>query len=184
MKQTRGTPGDAGLKPKAPTSMLGRAWRRTRFVAGGPIANIGLEDISSGARLIGQLAKQMRQRPLSDGRLKADEHGGIDLRATAFSYGISVEELLERMHERRRQTARSSYALFCLGGCFLVVWLWQAMHMPRSAARIVSALEFLPFCVLFLLVATKSAHSNWQLRTRRLGSLGDYLRTSDPFLPR
>ena len=184
MKQTRGTSGDAGPSPKASTSMLRRAWRRTKFVAGGPIANIGLEDISSGARLIGQLSKQVRQRPLSDGRLKADEHGGIDLQATAFSYGISVEELLQRMHERRRQTARSAYALFCLGGCFLVVWLWQAMHMPRSAARIVSAVEFLPFCVLFLLLATRSAHTNWQLRTRRLGSLGDYLGTSDPFLPR
>ena len=179
MKRTRKTQGKADPKPKASESMLRRAWRRTKFVAGGPIANIGLEEISRGARLIGQLTNQVRQGPVSDGRLKADEHGGIDLRATAFSYGISVDELLERMRQRRRQTARSAYALFCLGG-----WFWQAMHLPRSAARIVSAVEFLPFCVLFLLVATKSAHSNWQLRTRRLGSLSDYLRTSDPFLPR
>ena len=184
MNRTRGRQGGAAPGPRAPGSVLQRTWRRARFVAGGPIANIGLEDISSGARLIGQLTKQVRQGPASDGRLKVDEHGVIDLRATAFSYGISVEELLERMHQRRRQAARSAYALSCLGACFLVVWLWQAMHMPRSTARIVSAVEFLPFCVLFLLVATKSAHSNWQLRTRRLGSLDDYLRTSDPFLPR
>ncbi len=184
MKQTRATQSEAGPEPKVSASMAKRAWRRTKFVAGGPIANIGLEEISSGARLIGQLTNQVRQGPVSDGRLKADEHGGIDLQATAFSYGISVDELLERMHQRRRQTARSAYALFCLGGCFLLVWFWQAMHLPRSAARIVSAVEFLPFCVLFLLVATRSAHSNWQLRTRRLGSLSDYLRTSDPFLPR
>ena len=184
MNRMRETPSETGPKPKASTSMLRRTWRRTKFVAGGPIANIGLEDISSGARLIRQLTSQVRQGPVADERLKADEHGAIDLRATAFSYGISVEELLERMHQRRRQTARSAYALLCLGSCFLVVWMWQAMHMPRSAARIVSAMEFLPFCVLFLLVATRSAHSNWQLRTRRLGSLADYLRTSDPFLPR
>ena len=184
MNRTHGTQSKAPPVPKASVSMLRRAWRRTKFVAGGPIANVGLEDISNGARLIGQLTKQVRHGPVLDDRLKADGHGGIDLRATAFSYGISVDELLERMHERRRQTARSAYALFCLGGCFLVVWLWQAMHLPRSAARIMSAVEFLPFCVLFLLVATRSAHTNWQLRTRRLGSLGDYLRTSDPFLPR
>ncbi len=184
MNRTRGTQGEAGPGPKASDSMLRRTWRRTKFIAGGPIANIGLEEISSGGRLIGQLTKQVRQGSVSDGRLKADEHGGIDIRATAFSYSISVDELLERMHQRRRQTARTAYALFCLGGCFLVVWLWQAMHMPRSGARVISAVEFLPFCVLFLLVATRSAHSNWQLRTRRLGSLGDYLHTSDPFLPR
>ncbi len=184
MKQIRGTQSEAGPEPKVSASMVKRVWRRTKFVTGGPIANIGLEEISSGARLIGQLTNQVRQGPVPDGRLKADEHGGIDLQATAFSYGISVDELLERMRQRRRQTARSAYALFCLGGCFLLVWFWQAMHLPRSAARIVSAVEFLPFCVLFLLVATRSAHSNWQLRTRRLGSLGDYLRTSDPFLPR
>ena len=184
MNRTPRTHGDAGPISRPPASMLRRTWRGTKFIVGGPIANIGLEEISSGGRLIGQLTKQVRQGPVSDGRLKADEHGAIDLRATAFSYGISVEELLQRMHQRRRQTARSAYALFCLGGCLLVVWLWQVMHMTRSAARIVSAVEFLPFCVLFLLVATKSAHANWQLRTRRLGSLGDYLRTSDPFLPR
>ena len=184
MNRKRGMQCGAAPEPKAPGSAPQRTWRRARFVAGGPIANIGLEEISSGVRLIGQLTKQVRHGPALDGRLKADEHGDVDLGATAFSYGISVEELLERMHQRRRQTARSAYALFCLGGCFLLVWLWQAMHMPRSAARIVSAVEFLPFCVLFLLVATKSAHSNWQLRTRRLGSLGDYLRSSDPFLPR
>ncbi len=184
MKRTPGKQSEASSESGASGSMLRQAWRQTRFVAGGPIANIGLEEISSGARLIGQLTKQVQQGPALDGRLKVDEHGGIDLRATAFSYGISVDELLERMAQRRRQTAWSAHALFCLGGCFLVVWFWQAMHLPRSAARIVSAVEFLPFCVLFLLVATRSAHSNWQLRTRRLGSLGDYLRTSDPFLPR
>ena len=169
---------------KTADSMLKRTWRRTKFVASGPIANIGLHEISSGARLIGQLTTQVRRGPDPDSRLKSDERGGIDLQATAFSYGISVEELVERMHTRRQQTARSAYALFGLGACFLVVWLWQATHMRLSSARIISAVEFLPFCILFFLVATKSAWMNWQLRTRRLGSLLDYLQTSDPFLPR
>jgi apolipoprotein N-acyltransferase len=108
----------------------------------------------------------------------------LDLSATAFLYGISVEKLTERLRQRQAQTARAAYATFGFGALSLGLWLYGALHVALSSARIVSALELLPFCTLFFLLAFKSAWLNWQLRTRQLGSAGDFLRTTEPFLPR
>jgi len=47
-----------------------------------------------------------------------------------------------------------------------------------------AGLQFAPFCLVFFLAAFQQAHVNWQLRTGRLGSAGEYLRSADPFWPR
>ena len=177
-------PGKPGKKeePTKP-SFMRRHWRRARFVAGGPVASVGVKEIQDGARLIDSLLAVLRACPSPDTRLKTSEGGGIDLRATAFSYGIRVEVLEQRLRERRLQTARAAYTTFALGSLSLVSWLYAALHMRMSSARIFSALEFLPFCTLFFLLAFKSAWINWQLRTLRTGSAVAYLRTTEPFLP-
>ena len=126
----------------------------------------------------------LKAGPPADRRLKTNEDGAIDLKATAFSYGISVAELECRLRLRQAQTRRAAYATFGLGSLSLLLWLVGALQMRMSSARFFSALEFLPFCALFLLLAFQSAWMNWQLRTRRLGSAGAFLRTTDPFLPR
>lgn len=171
---------------KEPTraSFPRRGWRRTRFVAGGPVASIGVTEISGGARLIDELLAVLRAGPPPDTRIKTREGGSIDLLATAFSYGIRVEELEKRLQERRLQTARAAYATFGLGTTSLLLWLYAALHMTMSSARIFSALEFLPFCALFFLLAFKSAWMNWQLRTLRIGSAVAFLGTTEAFLPR
>ena len=94
-----------------------------------------------------------------------------------------MEALEQRLRKRRLQTAHAAYATFALGALSLVSWLYAALHMRMSSARIFSALEFLPFCTLFFLLAFKSAWMNWQLRTLRTGSAIAYLRTTEPFLP-
>ena len=174
--------------PKAPrpakrASFLGRSWRGVKFVAGGPIATIGLPEISEGATLIKALSHQLRSGPGTDPRLRVDMHGYIELEATAFLHGVSVEALLQVFLLRRRQTARTAYMTFWLGAVLLLVWMVAALQLRMNGARLLSAIEFLPFCVLFFLLAFKSAWMNWQLRTRRLGSAFAYLRTTEPFLP-
>jgi hypothetical protein len=171
-------------KEPARPSFLRRNWRRARFVASGPIASIGVTEISGGARMIDGLLRLLRAGPPPDTRIKTMDGGSIDLEATAFSYGIKVEELEKRLEERRLQTARAAYATFGLGAISLLLWLYTALHMTISSARIFSAIEFLPFCALFFLLAFKSAWMNWQLRALRIGSAVAFLRTTEAFLPR
>src|SRR5882757_7183963 len=101
-------PSQSSKTPSAKPSFLRRTWRRARFVAGGPVASIGINDISEGARLIDRLLGALRSGPQADPRLKTDEAGGIDLPATAFLCGISVERLAERLRKGQAQTARAA----------------------------------------------------------------------------
>jgi hypothetical protein len=175
---------DAREEGRRRPSFFRRNLRRTKFVAGGPVANVGFQEISEGQRFIGGLWGLLRRGAPADTRLKTDRDGSIDLLATAFSYGISVEALVERLRFRQAQTARAAYAMFGLGSVSLLLWLYGALHMRMSSARLFSALEFLPFCTLFFLLAFKSAWMNWQLRTRRLRSAVAFMTTTEPFLPR
>jgi hypothetical protein len=140
-------------KGTAKPSFLRRNWRRAKFVAGGPVASVGVKEISQGARLIDSLVGLLKAGPTADRRLKTNDDRTIDLKATAFSYGISVVELERRLRSRQAQTLRAAYATFGLGSLSLLLWLYGALQMRMSSARFVSALEFLPFCALFFLLA-------------------------------
>ena len=165
-------------------SMVGRIWRGTKMAARGPVEAAATAEITRGASLIGALFKLLQRGPAQDKSVQLDEHGVINVRATAYLLGITPDELEERLQQRQRQTGRAAYALSCLGALSFTCWIYGALQMTMSAARVISAVEFLPFCVLFGLLAFKSSWMNWQLRTRTLGSALAYLRTTDAFLPR
>jgi hypothetical protein len=48
----------------------------------------------------------------------------------------------------------------------------------------VLGVEFLPFCMLFFLIAFYNALLNFQIRMRRLLSCREYLLTNESFWPR
>lgn len=166
-----------------PAKTKQKKWKRTRFVAGGPVASIGLPEISQGSRFIHSLIATFQGRPAARGPIQLHEDGRINVVTTSILQGLSEEELRQRFQRTRISTARSAYALCGLGGLFLVLWIYDALHMPLMLSRLVSALEFLPFCALFFILAFRSAWTNWQLRMMRLGSASAYLRTTDPFWP-
>jgi hypothetical protein len=171
-------------KTENPAKAKQKGWKRTRFIAGGPVASIGLPEISQGGRFIRALTAMLRGRSAKRGPIQLHEDGRINVVTTAILLGLSEEELRQRFRDTRVSTARSAYALCCLGWLFLLLWIYNALHMPLMLSRVVSALEFLPFCALFFILAFRSAWTNWQLRTMRLGSASAYLRTTDPFWPR
>ena len=103
--------------------------------------------------------------------------------ATSFMLGLSEDRLRARMAHRRRQTARSAYLSFSLGVVFFVMWLYRAWAWNFDGSRILAAIQFVPFCAIFFLVAFKNAHANWQLRTGYLGSASEYIRSPEPFWP-
>jgi len=144
---------------------------------------IGAREVRGGARLIGELAAALRRsRPEGTGPI-TDQDGRLDVAATAFTMGISEQELQQLRAARRKQTWRLAWGCFAAAWAFLGLWAWQAMSTPWSQERVWAAVQFLPFCAAFFVLAFRSAWQNWQLRTGNLGSAGTYLRTTEPFWP-
>jgi hypothetical protein len=158
--------------------LAGPRWLRSRTREAG-----GVDEIQEGGRLIRDLVTTLRRGPAAPPRIYTNADRHLDLMPTAFSHGLSVAALEERMSLRRRQTTRVAYSAFGGGWLILGLWLWQALATPWSAGRAVLGLEFIPFCAVFFLLAFKAAWQNWQLRRGRLGSAMEYLTTTEPFWP-
>ena len=173
--------GSASEKRRSP---LRRMFRGIGWLSAGPVDWTGRRGISRGASFIRDLIVALRFASQSDPRFRTSEDGCFDVEATAFLHGISVFELQRRLALRRRQTARIAYATFALGCIFLTAWVCEALSSPWTAGRIVLALEFLPFCALFFLLALYNAFLNFQLRIGRAASWREYLATRKPFCPR
>ena len=158
--------------------LAGPRWLRSRTREAG-----GVNEIQEGGRLIRDLATTLRRGPAASPRIYTSAGRHLDLVSTALSHGLSVAALEERMSLRRQQTTTMAYSAFAVGLLILGIWLWRAITTPWSAGRVVLGLEFIPFCVVFVLLAFKAAWQNWQLRTRRLGSAMEYLTTTGQFWP-
>ncbi len=169
--------------PRKTRSFLGNVFHGAGWMATGPIDWLGTRRIVRSASFIGALWSLLRSGPRRDSRLKTEPDRGFDRQATAFSCGISMEELAARFDARRRQTARLAYATFAMAWLFLLAWIWQALLSPWTAARVSSMVYFLPFCALFFLVAFYNALLNYQIRTGRLATWREYLTTPDRFWP-
>lgn len=167
-----------------PRSVFGRVFRRVGWLAGGPADWAGVKGIRRSASFIGDLSQAVRTCSQLDPRLHVREHGEIDLLATAFSCGVPVPELERHLAARRQQTARIAYGTFALACVFLLAWVRAALLSPWTASRIMLAIDFLPFVMLFFLIAFHNALLNFQIRTGRAASWREYLMTSEAFLPR
>jgi hypothetical protein len=165
-------------------SFIGRMMRRVGWLAGGPADWFGRRSVRSGAGLIGKLWHQTRAAPKRDSRFKVDDSGGFDLKATAFSYGISTEVLERRLEQRQRMTFMVSYGALVIAVLSVIFWIHSAINEPYALARVMMAWEFLPFLSLFLLVAFYNALLNFQIRVRRSASWREFLSTDEGFLPR
>jgi hypothetical protein len=181
-----GDPGSSEPPPedrKRRRSFFGKVFRGTGWLAAGPVDWAGARRIRRGWSFIGDLISILRGGPARDKRFKTKDGGAFDVRATAFSYGMSVPELEVRLQSRRLQTARIAYATFSLAWLFLLGWIWHAVASPLAAMRVTSALYFLPFCALFFLIALYNALLNFQIRIGRLASWREYLATTEKFWP-
>jgi hypothetical protein len=182
-----GGPGSVQASPAEPPlrrSKFGNTIRGIGRLVATPFVWMGPQRIVQSASFIGDLTAAIRTRHRRDSRFKTEGDGGFDLHATAFSYGLTVIELEARLARRRLQTARIAYTTLALASVFLVAWIWRALSSPLTGTRIGSALEFLPFCALFFLLAFYNALLNFQIRIRRAAAWREYLTTDQPFWPR
>ena len=174
----------AGPISKERRSLFRRVFRGIGWLSAGPVDWLGLRGISRGASFIRNLATILRAGAQRHPRFPASEDGGYDLEATAFLCGISLFELQRRLQVRQRQTARIAYATSALGCIFLTAWICEVLVSPWTAMRVVLALEFLPFCALFFLLAFYNALLNFQIRVGRSVGWREYLSTDKSFWPR
>lgn len=187
--------GDEVGTEDAPRGDSGRATRerrpRLRRLLGGvgwllqsPAEWLGWRSISEGASSVRRLYGGTHASRKRDRRFKTQENHSFDLAATAFAYGISIEELERRLAVRRRQTALLSYVLFAMACVFVLAWAWVALRTVSGGGRVVLLLQFLPFCALFYLMSFYQALLNFQIRTGRAADWREYLTTENGFLPR
>jgi hypothetical protein len=160
-----------------------RAWRGTKWATGSLFRAFPADQIVKNGRLIEDLVVAARRGPAAGRRLWIDQDRSINLSETAYAYGVSVEELEAVLNHRRRMTARAAYLSFGLGWMFFGLWLLRAVTMPWTSSQIVAALEFVPFCLIFFLMAFKRALQNYQIRTRCLATAWEYLQTAQGFWP-
>jgi len=180
--QRRGRDGDGSGEGQAERgAWIGRAWRRVSWI-GIPFRSFPRGEIVAGARLIGDLAGAF-WRGVADDRFRLGEDRVFDVRATAFLHGMTEAQLEALLWRRRKETARAAYLAFGLGWLSFGAWVGRAAMMPLTSGQFLPAIEFAPFCLVFFLLAFKSALLNFQIRTRRLASAMEYLRTSDAFWP-
>lgn len=177
---TAGKPtGTARLRPKR-----GALWQGTKLAFGGPVSALSLDQIALGGRFIGNLVSDLRHGPASLPAIPQQPDGTLDRTAMMRAYGVTNAELDECIALRRRQTAWMAYAAFGLAWLFLASWLIRLLSLDGTGQRILAAVQFAPFCLVFFLAAFRQAHVNWQLRTGVLGSARDYLCSAEPFFPR
>jgi hypothetical protein len=158
-------------------------WRGVRSTFGAPFRAFPSKPILDNARLIRELAQGPRPPHGRERRVFRDDDGQIDMLATSFSMGMPEWQLEARVAQRCRETKRMAYAAFALGWVFLGLWFHRALFADYHRSRLLAALQFLPFCAVFFLLAFKAAYQNWQLRTRTMGTAGDYLRSRASFWP-
>ena len=175
-------PSSEGL-PRRP-GVFRKTVRGARWLMGGGSDWADVRSIRKGATLIGELAQASRSGTPAKERVFVNDDRVLDLRATAFSQGMTEAALVRRLEERRRQTARIAWGTFVLAALFLVGWVHAALHTPLTLSRIMLAVDFLPFCGLFFLIAFYNALINFQIRSGRRATWREYLMTDHGFLPR
>ncbi|MDD2859452.1 MAG: hypothetical protein PHI71_00100 [Acidiphilium sp.] len=129
----------------------------------------------NGAELIKSLLVEIRTRRASRRKIRLNEDGTFDLAAMAFDAALPVSEIERQMANRQLQTARNAKLYLGLGSVLLVVW---AIGILDRAAIVVSGVDMVLFLVVIFcvfLAAFANALINWQVRTRRLGRVGEFL---------
>ena len=170
--------------PKPKRGIFRSTYRGAKWLAASPVQWIGLKSIRQGASFIGDLADKARAKSVRDPRFKIGDGGVFDMRATAFSLGLTVPQLERRLAGRRRQTAMMAYLLGALALIAFVAWFLKVVGTPMAAGRLVLAIDFLPLCVLFLLLAFYQALVNFQVRIGRTAGWQEYVSTNQGFWPR
>jgi hypothetical protein len=117
-------------------------------------------------------------------RVGSDEMGAFDLGATAFVNGEKSATLEDALAARQGSTARNAWVFLALGVMFFFGWLYRLLTMTWSASATLTALQFMPACAVFFLLAFRLGLENYQIRRRRRVTAMEYVCAPSGFWPR
>lgn len=170
----------AAFRPKS--GFWGQATRPIVAVARYSYQCANPRAIAAGARDIQSLWTLVRQKRPEAMRIITTGGGEFDVAATAMLHKMQEQEVERRLHAtlwRSGWTAR-----FCLATALgaLVGWIGliisgQSMGGLQSAALLVLVLTVLT------LKTAEHSHRNWQIRRRRMGTMGEFLLTDEAWWP-
>ena len=158
-------------------------WRGLQFLIGLLIACSSARHIAANGRLIQALARGCEvglrcgsQVHLLDGRR-------LDVVAMAITARVEPGEIERRLANRRRQAGRD--AKWCLLGAiwFLALWFYEMLRSPTGFASLGYSMATIGTFVAFALMAFYNAMVNWQIRTHRLGTVSEFMKTRDGWWP-
>jgi hypothetical protein len=157
-------------------------WRGVRYLLGGLISPVGVDEITEGASIIRGFAQRIKAGLNSDTRIRIFDDRTLDLETMAYNAGVSVAEVRVMLANRRRQTRRAVkfYMTGAIG--FFCLWVWQA-SATAAYARLAYVVLLVLICGLFCLSAFYNALVNWQCRTERLGTWGEFLTADESWWP-
>ena len=157
-------------------------WRGVRYLLGGLISPVGVDEITEGASAIRGFAQRIKAGSNGDSRIRIFHDRALDLETMAYSAGMSVAEVRVMLANRRRQTRRA--VIFYVTGAigFFCLWVWQA-SATVAYTRLPYVILLVLICGLFCLSAFYNALVNWQCRTERLGTWREFLTTDESWWP-
>ena len=157
-------------------------WRGVKYLLGGLISPVGVDEIAEGASLIRGFAQRIKAGSNGETRVRIFDDRALDLETMAYNAGISVAEVRAMLANRRRQTRRA--VIFYVTGAtgFFCLWVWQA-SATVAYARLPYVVLLVLICGLFCLSAFYNALVNWQCRTERLGTWREFLTTDESWWP-
>lgn len=149
-----------------------------------PRKELAADQIRDGAQFIDDLAKGFRSGRGGRKRIRLDGDGRFDIAGMAGDAGCSTHEIERRLENRRRETARNAKVYLALGIALLVAWLGQTLRLSMGKGSVLHDVMFLLVLGCFFFLAFNYSFINWQVRTRRLGTVLDFLKTDESWWPR
>ena len=170
----------SSLDPRSPRRR--GLWGSVAYLLGAPVAAFNPRDIRQGAHEIRLLVDAIKRCQSRDGRILTEDAAMLDLRRTAFRFGVNQVGVEDMLYKRRRQTARATFTYLGGGLGFLGLWIYEALLSP-SYASLGYVAALLAVCAVFFLCAFHNALVNWQARTRRLGTAREFLNARETWWP-
>lgn len=110
--------------------------------------------------------------------------GRIDVPLTAEIGGVTTAQVERMLALRLRRTTTTFWTCVVVGAGGFLSWVLAALVSPPNFAGVWSGMMTLVLTLALGTKALEAALQNWQVRVRRLGSVGDFLRNADTMIPR
>lgn len=161
-----------------------RSWfRRSAGFVAEPF-RVHASEVGEGWAFIGTLWQAIRMPRAQTRLIRLDEAGRFDTAAMASDALVSESEIKLRLDNRQRETSWQA-KIYLLGGvCALAAWFYEIVTHGITGMNPIDVVWFLLAVCLLLSFAFFNAFVNWQIRTRRLGTVLQFFMAEESWWPR